>query len=114
MNLKTQTLLEVVAGQGEWVCEALGTTSFPSCSTTENCSVPKSSSSTYEGCGYLSTGQRLVTTNIYQSWCETTQDTVVGECIGADDPNCAVENIVVQEVVKKNTQILCLRIWNRS
>ena len=77
----------VVAGQGEWVCEALGTVSFPSCSTTENCTVPKTSSSTYEGCGYLSTGQRLVTTNTYQSWCETTQDTVVGECIG-EIPKC--------------------------
>jgi len=76
----------VVAGVGEWVCEELGITSFPSCSTTENCSIPKSSSSTYEGCGYLSTGQRLVTTNTYQSWCETTQDTVVGECVGAADP----------------------------
>jgi hypothetical protein len=77
----------VVAGQGEWVCEALGTVSFPSCSTTENCNVPKSSASTYEGCGYLSTGQRLVTTNTYQSWCETTQDTVIGECVG-EVPKC--------------------------
>jgi hypothetical protein len=76
----------VVAGQGEWVCEELGIASFPSCSTTENCSTPKLSSSTYEGCGYLSTGQRLVTSNTYQSWCETTQDTVVGDCIGAADP----------------------------
>jgi hypothetical protein len=76
----------VVAGVGEWVCEQLGITSFPSCSTTENCSIPKSSSSTYEGCGYLSTGQRLVTTNTYQSWCEKTQNTVVGECVGAADP----------------------------
>jgi hypothetical protein len=76
----------VVTGVGEWVCEELGITSFPSCSTTENCSVPKSSSSTYEGCGYLSTGQRLVTSNTYQSWCQVTQDTVVGECIGAADP----------------------------
>jgi hypothetical protein len=77
----------IVAGQGEWVCEALGTVSFPSCSTTENCTVPKTSSSTYEGCGYLSTGQRLVTTNTYQSWCETTQDTVIGECVG-EIPKC--------------------------
>jgi hypothetical protein len=72
----------VIAGQGEWVCEALGTTSFPSCSTTENCTVPKTSASTYEPCGYLGTGQRLVTTRTFQSWCETTQDTVVGDCIG--------------------------------
>jgi hypothetical protein len=77
----------VVAGVGEWVCEELGVISFPSCSTTENCSVPKSSSSTYEGCGYLNTGQRLVTTNTYQSWCATTQDTVVGECVG-EIPKC--------------------------
>jgi hypothetical protein len=77
---------QVVAGVGEWVCEELGTISFPSCSTTENCAVPKTSESTYEPCGYLSTGQRLVTTNTYQSWCETTQDTVVGACIGAADP----------------------------
>lgn len=77
----------VIAGQGEWVCEELGKTSFPSCSTAENCSVPKSSSSTYESCGYLGTGQRLVTTNTYQSWCATTQDTVVGDCIG-EIPKC--------------------------
>jgi hypothetical protein len=77
----------VVAGVGEWVCEELGVISFPSCSTTENCIIPKSSSSTYEGCGYLNTGQRLVTTNTYQSWCATTQDTVVGECIG-EIPKC--------------------------
>jgi len=48
----------VVAGQGEWVCEALGTTSYPSCSTAENCNTPKTSTSTYESCGYLNTGQR--------------------------------------------------------
>jgi hypothetical protein len=77
----------VVAGQGEWVCEALGTTSFPSCSTTENCTIPKSSSSTYENCGYLGTGQRLVTSNTYQSWCDVTQDTVVGDCVG-EIPKC--------------------------
>jgi hypothetical protein len=77
----------VVAGQGEWVCEALGTTSYPSCSTAENCSAPKTTSSTYEGCGYLSTGQRLVTTRTFQSWCEITQDTVVGECVG-EIPKC--------------------------
>lgn len=76
----------IVAGQGEWVCEALGTTTFPSCSTSENCSTPKTSTSTYEGCGYLNTGQRLVTTNTYQSWCETTLETVIGDCVGADDP----------------------------
>jgi hypothetical protein len=76
----------VIAGQGEWVCEELGITSFPSCSTAENCSVPKTSTSTYEGCGYLNTGQRLVTTNTYQSWCEKTLETVIGDCIGADDP----------------------------
>jgi hypothetical protein len=77
----------VVAGQGEWVCEAAGIITFPSCSTAENCAAPKSSASTYEGCGYLNTGQRLVTTNTYQSWCETTQDTVVGECVG-EIPKC--------------------------
>jgi hypothetical protein len=77
----------VIAGQGEWVCEELGITSFPSCSTAENCTVPKSTSSTYEGCGYLSTGQRLVTTNTYQSWCETTQETVIGDCVG-EIPKC--------------------------
>jgi hypothetical protein len=77
----------VVAGEGEWVCEALGTTSFPSCSTTENCTIPKSSSSTYESCGYLGTGQRLVTSNTYQSWCDVTQDTVVGDCVG-EIPKC--------------------------
>jgi hypothetical protein len=76
----------VVPNQGEWVCEALGVTSFPSCSTSENCTVPKSTSPTYEGCGYLSTGQRLVTTNIYQSWCDPVQETIIGECVGADDP----------------------------
>jgi hypothetical protein len=77
----------VVAGQGEWVCEELGTVSFPSCSTTENCSVPKASSSTYEPCGYLGTGQRLVTARTFQSWCETTQDTVIGDCVG-EVPKC--------------------------
>lgn len=76
----------VVAGQGEWVCEELGTIQFPSCSTAENCTVPKITSSTYESCGYLNTGQRLVTTNTYQSWCEKTLETVIGECVGADDP----------------------------
>ena len=77
----------VVAGQGEWVCEAAGITSFPSCATTENCTNPKSEVSTYEGCGYLSTGQRLVTSRTFQSWCDTTQDTVVGECVG-EVPKC--------------------------
>jgi len=77
----------VVAGQGEWVCEALGTTSFPSCSTAENCTIPKSSASTYEACGYLGTGQRLVTTNTYQSWCDVTQNTVIGDCVG-EIPKC--------------------------
>ena len=77
----------VVAGQGEWVCEALGITSFPSCSTTENCTVPKTSASTYESCGYLGTGQRLVTTRTFQSWCETTQDTIIGDCVG-EIPKC--------------------------
>ena len=77
----------VVAGQGEWVCEALGTVSFPSCSTTENCFIPKTSSALYEPCGYLGTGQRLVTTRTFQSWCDTTQDTVIGDCIG-EIPKC--------------------------
>ena len=77
----------VIAGQGEWVCEAAGIISFPSCSTSENCSIPKSTSSTYEGCGYLSTGQRLVTARTFQSWCEPSQDTVVGECVG-ETPRC--------------------------
>jgi hypothetical protein len=72
----------VIAGQGEWVCEALGVTSYPSCSTTENCLVPKSTSATYEACGYLGTGQRLVTARTFQSWCEVTQDTVIGDCVG--------------------------------
>lgn len=76
----------VIAGQGEWVCEALGVTSFPSCSTAENCSVPKTSTATTEPCGYLNTGQRTVTTNTYQSWCDKTIETVIGDCIGADDP----------------------------
>jgi hypothetical protein len=76
----------VVAGQGEWVCEELGITSYPSCSTAENCNVPKTTSSTYESCGYLNTGQRLVTTNTYQSWCVKTLETVIGDCVGADDP----------------------------
>jgi len=77
----------VIAGQGEWVCEAAGITSFPSCATTENCTNPKSTSSTYEGCGYLSTGQRLVTARTFQSWCDITQDTVIGECVG-EIPRC--------------------------
>jgi hypothetical protein len=77
----------VVAGQGEWVCEALGVISFPSCSTTENCTVPKSSTVASEACGYLGTGQRSVTTRTFQSWCETTQDTIVGDCIG-EIPKC--------------------------
>jgi hypothetical protein len=77
----------VVTGQGEWVCEALGVTSFPSCSTAENCLVPKSTSSTYEACGYLGTGQRLVTSRTFQSWCATTQDTIVGDCVG-EVPKC--------------------------
>jgi len=77
----------VIAGQGEWVCEALGTVSFPSCSTTENCTVPKTSASTYEACGYLGTGQRLVTARTFQSWCDITQDTVIGDCIG-EIPKC--------------------------
>jgi hypothetical protein len=76
----------VVTGQGEWVCEELGIISYPSCSTTENCSAPKTSTTTYEACGYLGTGQRSVTLNTYQSWCETTQATVIGDCLGADDP----------------------------
>jgi hypothetical protein len=77
----------VVAGQGEWVCEALGITSYPSCSTTENCIIPKTSVDTYEACGYLGTGQRLVTTRTFQSWCDITQDTVIGDCIG-EIPKC--------------------------
>jgi hypothetical protein len=76
----------VIAGQGEWVCEALGTTSFPSCSTAENCSVPKSSLVADESCGYLNTGRRSVVTNTYQSWCDPVQATVIGACEGADDP----------------------------
>jgi hypothetical protein len=86
----------VVTGQGEWVCEELGITTFPSCSTTENCSVPKTSSTTYEACGYLGTGQRSVTARTFQSWCAITQDTVVGDCTGAADPcggnYCAAES----------------------
>lgn len=77
----------VVAGQGEWVCEALGVISYPSCSTLENCTVPKNSTVTSEACGYLGTGQRSVTTRTFQSWCETTQDTVVGDCVG-EIPKC--------------------------
>lgn len=77
----------VVAGQGEWVCEELGVTSYPSCSTAENCTVPKTSTATYEACGYLGTGQRLVTSRTFQSWCQTTQDTVIGDCIG-ETPKC--------------------------
>jgi len=77
----------VIAGSGEWVCEAAGITTFPSCRTTENCTNPKSTSSYYEGCGYLSTGQRLVTINTYQSWCDTTQNTVIGDCLG-ETPKC--------------------------
>ena len=77
----------VVAGQGEWVCEALGITSYPSCSTTENCVIPKSEASIYEPCGYLGTGQRLVTSRTFQSWCEITQDTIISDCIG-EIPKC--------------------------
>jgi hypothetical protein len=76
----------VVTGQGEWVCEELGITSFPSCSTTENCAAPKTTSTTYEACGYLGTGQRSVTARTFQSWCAITQDTVIGDCTGAADP----------------------------
>lgn len=77
----------VVAGQGEWVCEELGIISYPSCSTAENCLVPKSTSSTYESCGYLGTGQRVVTSRTFQSWCTITQDTVIGGCVG-EVPKC--------------------------
>jgi hypothetical protein len=76
----------IVTGQGEWVCEELGIISFPSCSTTENCTVPKTSVVTSEACGYLGTGQRSVTARTFQSWCTITQDTVIGDCLGADDP----------------------------
>ncbi len=78
----------VVAGQGEWVCEAAGIITYPSCKTTENCLNPKTTSTTYESCGWNNTGQRLVTNNTYQSWCAVTTDVVTGECVGATDP-CA-------------------------
>ena len=78
----------VVAGQGEWVCEALGIISFPSCSTTENCLTPKLIGDPIpEPCGYNGSGTRLSYTEFYQSWCDPVQKTIIGECIG-EIPKC--------------------------